>query len=457
MGCSSSKGAAAPAGKEDANAESAPETKARQQSSEKVGPLRKHFLEDYRKGLDLADGEYSIQSAAGGEQVYLHKPSGLSTWMRALDFSPASASPSQLQVLFHYVTEDQFSRICRNIASDSLLSMLEDAHGLFGRGVYCSNQEASDMGSQEKVTQHVGAFCLDDWEITNYCIPVIGVHRDCLDLRRHQLEQMTQGPGKNIHGKPMPENVEVWVFKSAGGPNAAMKNFKSNCDGRIRLEICERKEKLGVDHPHTVASLNSLVALLRSQGKLAEAERLSSGSADDVKRPQKESAPVADPKASKPTPVAPAAGSERAASTGGLEDGMADMAAIQRAAMAVAAATSGREVPKGASTAPQEMRAPAAKKKATPSAKKKVEPPPPPPPPLPEAESAIAADQCMSLDDLMSECTSVGGGPGGPASEIENGNHGINEADFLGNADHFADIGELDKKLQWKSVTRQGG
>lgn len=224
-------------------------------------------------------GAYTIQPVANGDLAYHHKSSGVKTWLRALDFAPPNSSPSQIQVLFHYVTEDQFRKIVASWSKDTIWSVIEDAHGLFGRGVYCSNKEASEMGSQEKVTKHMGAFCLDDWEMTNFCVPILGASRDCLDLRRHKLDEMVHGVGKNIHGKPLPEGADVWVFKSAGGPTSAMKSLKANCDSRLRCEVVERKERLGAEHPYTTQSLNSLIAYLRSEKKLAEAERYSLGSA----------------------------------------------------------------------------------------------------------------------------------------------------------------------------------
>jgi len=413
--------------------------------------LREHFLGDYRRGLDLGSsgssksGGYAIRDVSG-EPVYEHSGSGVKTWTRALDFTPPGASVQE--VLFHYTTETQFSSICGSL-THGLWSLLQDEHGLFGSGIYCSASEAAALGSREGVSRYTNAFCLDDWETYDFCIPIMACRRDCIDLRRSQLPEMIQGPGKSIHGRAMEDGVDVRVFKSSAGPATALKSLRSNAEERLRLEVVDRNARLGSDHPHTMQSMNSLVSCLRLQDKTREAERYASGTAADV---------VADaslsqlpPGSTAPPPsVAPVAGA-------GL-----DQAAIARAAANVLAATQGVKgsVPAGQAlsqagvpgkspeTRSKPEAAPFSSSNGVSAVEVAVEVPVESMPQMPN----ISGEDCMTLDDLESEATSTGG-----REEVQESRalHG-GEASF---ADDHGDFGsdplaEIDANLQWSSVRR---
>jgi len=323
MGCGKSSNGATPAAVQK-NAQSASEN-----GTQKVtNLLHDHFLGNYRNGLDLDSAEsskvYAIRDMAG-DIVYEHRTTGIKTWTKAVDVAPPGSSSTQLEVLFHYTTESQFTSICGNL-THSVWSLMQDEHGLFGSGVYCSPFEAAALGSQKNLSRHTKAFCLDDWEAFDFCIPILASKRDCLDLRRFQLPEMVHGPGKTIHGHEMDEGVDVSVFKNTAGPATALKSLRSNAEERLRMEVVERQARLGKDHPYTLQSMNSLISCLKVNGKTQEAERHASGTSSDV---------VADASLSPvaPSSIAPVAGA-------GIE-ALDNQAAISRAAAAVLAATQG--------------------------------------------------------------------------------------------------------------------
>jgi len=446
MGCCKSSNGDAPAAAEK-DAQSASEN-GTQKAIDPKHLLHNHFLGNYRTGIDLSSAEssevYAIRDVAG-DIVYEHRQSGVKTWTRALDVAPPGTACTQLQVLFHYTTESQFTSVCGNL-THSVWSQLQDDHGLFGSGVYCSPFEAAALGSQENVSRHTKAFCLDDWEEFDFCIPIIASKRDCLDLRLSNLPEMVHGCGKTMHGRQMEEGVDVWVYRNTDGPATALKSLRSNTEERLRMEVIERKARLGTDHAYTFQSMISLISCLKVQGKTLEAERYASGTAADVEAD-------ASLSVAPPSGIAPVAGA--------VIEALDDQAAITRAAAAVLAATQGV---KGLAPPPQ---------RATPG---RSPGPNSRPAPLPSSKSNdvavepsgarngpaemtntqgpnIAGEQCMSLDDLESEASSMGHGNG----EVqENGAPHSSEADQLGDVGvtPVAEIADLDANLQWGTVCR---
>lgn len=439
MGCCKSSNGDAPAASQK-DSQSAPE--------ELKSLLRDHFLGNYRNGTDLNSAKssniYAIRDMAG-ETAYEHKESGVKTWTRALNVAAPGTSSSQLQVLFHYTTESQFTRICGNV-DNSVWPLLQDDHGLFGAGVYCSPFEPAALRSQHNVSRHTKAFCLDDWEEFDFCIPIIAAKRDCLDLRSSNLPEMVHGFGKTIHGKQMEEGVDVWVYLSSCGEVTALKSLRSNAEERLRMEVVVRSARLGNDHPYTLQSMNSLISCLRAQGKTWEAERYSSGSAADV---------VADASLSHAPPIgiAPVAGADMEA--------LDDQAAITRAAAAVLAATQGVKglAPPLPPSASKKRAGTSSSSASLPSSKSNgavVEPSGARSEPALMIDTkgpSIVSEQCMSLDDLESEASSVGQGH---SAVQENGMPRNSEANHFGDVGvtPFAEIADLDANLQWSTVYR---
>jgi hypothetical protein len=373
-----------------------------------------------------------------------------------LDFSSPSASSDERQVLYHYVTEHDFYSLAGKFESN-LWSLLEDRHALFGRGVYCSVLEPAAYGAQEAVSAFVQAYCLDDWETNNFCIPIIAHRKDCLNLRQVQLPEMVHGPGKTVHGVSMRQGTDVWVLRPAG-VEMAVRAVAHNAEDRFRMEVMRRRTKQGAEHLHVKQSMSRLVMCLKAQGKTAEADRVAAGSAADVSGPE--------PRRQEPRPSATrgenddsdfAQPSRNALARGPVvnyayeDDDDADFA-LERAAMMRNVPAAMQKVASAAAV-PQSIAPPAASQRAMPSnltseaeLARRFEP---------EAGAYhsstasrvedtravnIAGQDCQTLADLESEATSTGD----PRGNFEEDSQEERE-----------EISNIDKTLQWHSVARR--
>lgn len=266
--------------------------------------LRRHFLSRaYGNGLDLEDPSsgYALERL---DDVYWHRASKIRIWSHAVDLS--APGDEELEVVFHYTTTSSLQTIMEGpILSIEMLEILKDDIVPFGPAVYASRREPSALsGLNGGIAQPVKI--LNDPKIgggpivkkdpatrpgEDCCLAILAPKSMVIDaalLNRGGGDKWRQS---EVRGVP-PATVEIRAIRCSDIPRV-LENAASNSERRSRRILQWREERLGPEHPETLAWLQRLAALLEARGKNAEAAPLRRRALGSSRAPEPETGTLA--------------------------------------------------------------------------------------------------------------------------------------------------------------------
>ena len=255
-----------------------------------LDPLATWFKECYRQGAP-----FDLEGYQKDGDEYLHWATGIRIWK---DFIDVSQGAQEVVVLFHYTGELAY----RNITEPSktkaeIWASLKALFAHYGQGVYGSSKDPAQFGSLEAILENnyrpqralfrQGEAGLPDParaaqlveenrrfvdpNSCRWCIAVMAARDTVYDVHKRATPEMVHGPGRNIHGKELDKDRDIWVARVVGD-EGAVEAAAGKLVATLRERVRALEAGLGPDHEDTLGEKFRLGTILDARGSYGEAE-----------------------------------------------------------------------------------------------------------------------------------------------------------------------------------------
>lgn len=149
-----------------------------------------------------------------------------------------------------------------------------DTRALFGAGVYATRFEPAQLSRPKPRTRHSGT-----WPRV-CCIAIIVPERMAYQTSVRATPEMTQGPGRDIYGRPLDPESDLWVIRCSRGVAHAVENAAANAELRWRQIVRSLEDVYTPRHVETSKAAMQLSDILHARGKHHEAELILTRASD---------------------------------------------------------------------------------------------------------------------------------------------------------------------------------